>query len=98
MFLARADGEPAGGFREGAGGTSWNAIDREEAMLTDSEIKKNVENELAWDADIAANDLGVSVREKIVTLSGFVRSYAQKVAAERAARRVTGVAGVADEI
>lgn len=67
-------------------------------MLTDSDIKKNVESELAWDADIAASDVGVSVREKIVTLSGGVRSYAQKVAAERAAQRVAGVAGVADEI
>lgn len=67
-------------------------------MLTDSDIKQNVESELAWDADISANDLSVSVREKIVTLRGFVRSYAQKVAAERAAQRVAGVAGVADEI
>lgn len=67
-------------------------------MLTDHEIKKNVESEIGWDADIASHDIGVSVREKIVTLTGFVRSYGQKVAAERAARRVVGVAGVADEI
>lgn len=67
-------------------------------MLTDSEIKKNVESELAWDAAIATNDLGVSVRDKVVTLSGFVRNYQQKKAAERAAQRVVGVAGVADEI
>lgn len=50
-------------------------------MLTDSEIKRDVEHELAWDADIAATGLGMSVREKIVTLSGFLRSYSQKVAA-----------------
>lgn len=67
-------------------------------MLIDSEIKKNVESELSWDADIAANDVAVSVRDKIVTLTGFVRSYAQKIAAEHAAQRVAGVAGVADEI
>ncbi|MYM76314.1 BON domain-containing protein, partial [Duganella sp. FT134W] len=57
-----------------------------------------MESELEWDADISANDIGVAVREKIVTLSGFVRSYAQKVAAERAAQRVAGVVGVADEL
>ncbi|MYN43396.1 BON domain-containing protein [Duganella sp. FT109W] len=67
-------------------------------MHTDSDIRKHVESELEWDADISANDIGVAVREKIVTLSGFVRSYAQKVAAERAAQRVAGVAGVADEL
>ncbi|GJJ04436.1 ornithine aminotransferase [Duganella rhizosphaerae] len=67
-------------------------------MLTDSEIKRNVEHELAWEADLSATGLGVSVREKIVTLSGFVRSYSQKVAAERAAQRVVGVAGVANDV
>ncbi|GJI90937.1 BON domain-containing protein [Duganella hordei] len=67
-------------------------------MMTDSDIKKNVEHELAWDADLAAADVGVSVREKIVTLSGFVRSYSQKIVAERAAQRVVGVAGVANDI
>ncbi|MYM73922.1 BON domain-containing protein [Rugamonas sp. FT107W] len=67
-------------------------------MLSDSEIKKNVESELAWDAAIASNDLAVSVRDRVVTLTGFVRGYQQKKAAERAAQRVVGVAGVADEI
>nr|WP_315216651.1 BON domain-containing protein [uncultured Duganella sp.] len=67
-------------------------------MITDNEIKRNVEQELDWDASLAAADLGVSVKEKIATLSGFVRNYSQKVAAERAARRVIGVAGVANDI
>lgn len=67
-------------------------------MLTDSDVKKYVEHELRWEADIAAADIGVSVREKIVTLSGFVHSYSQKVVAERAAQRVIGVAGVANDL
>lgn len=52
-------------------------------------------------ADVAlaqSADIGVSVRGKVVTLRGFVRSDHQKVAAERAARSVIGVAGVANDI
>jgi osmotically-inducible protein OsmY len=67
-------------------------------MLTDSDIKKYVEQQLIWEADAAAKDIAVSVRERIVTLSGFVHSYDQKVLAERAAQRVVGVAGVANEV
>lgn len=90
--------DAAPGLAPAAPVASSDSVDKENAMLTDSGIKKDVESELAWDADIAAQDIGVAVRDKIVTLSGFVRSYAQKVAAERAAQRVAGVAGVADEI
>jgi osmotically-inducible protein OsmY len=67
-------------------------------MWTDDEIKKHVEQELAWESGTTSNDVGVSVRERVVTLSGFVRRYDQKVGAERAAQRVDGVAGVANEI
>ncbi|MTW10039.1 BON domain-containing protein [Pseudoduganella eburnea] len=67
-------------------------------MLTDSDIKKHVEQQLIWETDSAAKDLAVSVREKIVTLSGFVHSYDQKVRVENAAERVVGVAGVANDV
>jgi osmotically-inducible protein OsmY len=67
-------------------------------MLSDENIKQNVERELAWDAGVTATAIGVSVREKIVTLTGFVRRYDQKIHAECAAQRVTGVVGVANEI
>lgn len=67
-------------------------------MLTDSDIKKYVEQQLIWEADSAANDVAVSVRDRVVTLSGFVHSYDQKVLVERAAQRVIGVAGVANDV
>ena len=47
-------------------------------MRTDSDIKRDVESELKWDPDIDASDIGVAVKNGVVTLSGFVRSYSQK--------------------
>ena len=67
-------------------------------MRADSEIKRDVEQELRWDADIDATDIGVAVKDAVVTLSGFVRSYTQKWRAERDAKRVAGVVGVANDI
>ncbi|MES2150449.1 MAG: BON domain-containing protein [Pseudomonadota bacterium] len=67
-------------------------------MSSDSEVKENVERELMWDADVGAAGVGVTVREQVVTLRGFVRSYSQKVQAGQAARRVVGVSAVANEI
>lgn len=67
-------------------------------MRTDSEIKKDVEDELRWDPDIDATDIGVSVKNGVVTLTGFVRSYVQRVQAETDAKRVAGVTAVANDI
>jgi len=67
-------------------------------MRTDSEIKKDVEDELRWDPDIDATDIGVAVHNGVVTLAGFVRSYMQKTQAERDSKRVAGVLGVANDI
>ncbi len=67
-------------------------------MTSDSEIKKNVEHELEWDADIHAAEIGVIVNDSVVTLTGFVRSYSQKLQAERAAKRIGGVRAVANDI
>ena len=67
-------------------------------MRLDSDIKRDVEDELRWDPDIDATDIGVAVSSGVVTLSGFVRSYAQKTQAERDAKRVAGVVGVANDI
>jgi osmotically-inducible protein OsmY len=67
-------------------------------MKTDDQIKKDVEQELRWDADVDATDVGVSVRNGVVTLTGFVRSYAQKWQIERDAKRVSGVLAVANDI
>jgi osmotically-inducible protein OsmY len=67
-------------------------------MKSDSELKKDVEDELRWDPDIDATDIAVSVKSGVVTLAGFVRSYSEKYEAERAAKRVAGVVGVANDI
>jgi len=67
-------------------------------MRLDSDIKRDVEDELRWDSDIDATDIGVSVQSGVVTLIGFVRSYAQKTQAERDAKRVAGVVGVANDL
>jgi osmotically-inducible protein OsmY len=67
-------------------------------MRLDADIKRDVEDEIRWDPDIDATDIGVAVHNSVVTLSGFVRSYAQKTQAERDAKRVAGVAGVANDL
>ena len=67
-------------------------------MRLDSDIKRDVEDELRWDPDIDATDIGVAVHNGVVTLTGFVRSYAQKTEAESAAKRIAGVVGLANDI
>jgi osmotically-inducible protein OsmY len=67
-------------------------------MRSDSEIKRDVEDELRWDPDLDAADIAVAVKDGVVTLSGFVKSYNDKWEAERAAKRVAGVLGVANDL
>ena len=67
-------------------------------MKADSDIKRDVEAELRWDPDINSTDIGVAVKDAVVTLTGFVRSYTEKWQAERDAKRVLGVVGVANDI
>ena len=67
-------------------------------MRSDSEIERDVKEELQWDPDLDATDIAVSVKKGVVTLTGFVRSYTDKYEAEAAAKRVAGVAGVANDI
>jgi osmotically-inducible protein OsmY len=67
-------------------------------MKSDSDIKRDVEAELKWDSDIDATDIGVSVKDGVVSLTGFVHSYMQKLQAERDAKSVAGVVAVANDI
>ena len=67
-------------------------------MRTDSEIKSDVEAELKWDPDIDSTDIGVAVKNGVVTLTGFVRSYSSKYQAEADVKRVSGVVGVANDL
>ena len=68
------------------------------ARVSDEEIHGSVFNELKWDARVLPNEIGVSAKDGIVTLSGSVDSYTKKWAAEEAAMRVRGAKGVANEI
>jgi osmotically-inducible protein OsmY len=67
-------------------------------MRSDEELKRDVEAELRWDHDIDPSDIGVAVKDGVVTLTGFVRSYMQKYDAERDAKRVAGVRAVANDL
>ena len=67
-------------------------------MRSDDEIKRDVEEELRWDPDVDPTDIAVAVKNGVVTLSGFVRSYNDKWEAERDAKRVAGVLGVANDL
>jgi osmotically-inducible protein OsmY len=54
--------------------------------------------QLDWDPEVDASAIGVSAGDSVVTLTGFVNSYAEKLAAERVAKQVRGVRGVANDI
>nr|WP_315598885.1 BON domain-containing protein [uncultured Cupriavidus sp.] len=63
-------------------------------MKTDSELKSQISEELEWDPRLVAPGIGVEVNQGVVTLSGHVRTYTEKIAAEKAAGRVGGVKGL----
>jgi len=64
-------------------------------MKSDIQLKADVTAELAWDPAINATDIGVMVKDGVVTLAGHLDTFAEKHAAERAVRRVSGVRGIA---
>jgi osmotically-inducible protein OsmY len=64
----------------------------------DLRIRDAVSKELAWDSEVDATAIGVAARDGAVTLTGFIDSYAGKLAAERAAKRVRGVRAVANDV
>ena len=61
-------------------------------------LQQRIMDELAFDPTVDAAHIGVAARDGIVTLTGHAKSYAEKFAAERAARRVRGVKAVAQEM
>jgi len=67
-------------------------------MKTDAELQRHVMTELKWEPTIHEAEIGVAVKDGVVTLSGTVDSYGKKWAADRAARRVWGVKEVIEEI
>jgi osmotically-inducible protein OsmY len=65
---------------------------------TDAQIQSDVLAELRWDPRMQPNEIGVTVKDGVVTLTGTVDSYTKKSAAEQAAHRVRGVKAVANDI
>jgi len=67
-------------------------------MRTDSDVKRDVEDELKYDPAVDSTDIGISVKNGVVSVTGFVASYSQKLQAEADAKRVVGVMAVANDI
>ena len=65
---------------------------------TDSEIKNDVLSELKYEPSIKVTDIGVLVKDGIVTLTGYTTSFNEKLAAVHAVKRVAGVLAIADDI
>lgn len=68
------------------------------AARTDVDIQNEVLAELKWEPRVQSNEIGVAVKEGVVTLTGYVDSYSKRWAAEEAAHRVRGVKAVANDI
>ena len=65
---------------------------------SDTDLHKDIIEELAFDPSIDERDIAVAVSGGVVTLTGLAKTYAQKLAAERAVKRVRGVRGLAEEL
>jgi len=67
-------------------------------MKTDSQLQRDVGEELKWEPQVTASQIGVEVKDGVVTLSGEVSSFSEKWNAERAAQRVSGVNALAVDL
>lgn len=65
---------------------------------TDTQLHASVQRQLQWDPEIDASDIAVIASDGVITITGFVHSYAAKLAAERSVKRVRGVRAVANDI
>ena len=66
--------------------------------MTDTQLRQDVLDELEFEPSINAANVGAAVKDGVVTLTGHVSSYSQKITAEVAARRVRGVRAIAQEM
>src|ERR1700757_998101 len=67
-------------------------------MKSDLEMRHDVERELEFDPSVDARNIGVMVKNGVVTLTGYVSNYGEKWRAERIAKRVAGVSALANDI
>lgn len=68
------------------------------ANIADTDLRDRVERQLDWEPRITSTDLGVATEDGVVTLTGFVNDYGEKLAAERVTLKTYGVRAVANEI
>jgi hypothetical protein len=71
---------------------------RARSNIADTDLRDRVERQLDWEPQITSTEIGVAAEKGVVTLTGFVGTYAEKVAAERATLRTYGVSAVANDI
>ena len=64
----------------------------------DKHLREAVVRQIAWEPEITSRDISVAAREGVVTLTGFVHSYGEKISAEKAAKSVYGARAVANDI
>lgn len=67
-------------------------------MKNDLDLRRDITDELEWEPSIDAAEIGVTVHDGIVTLTGAAKSYTEKLTAEHAVRRVRGVKAIANDI
>ena len=65
---------------------------------TDIRVRDLVLRQLEWDPEVDAAGIGITAKDGVVTLTGYIDTYSGKLAAERAAKRVRGVRGVANNL
>ena len=65
---------------------------------SDTQIRTMVATQIDWEPEITSRDVSIAVHDGVVTLTGFVHNYYEKLAAERAAKSVYGVKGVANDV
>ncbi|HET9787882.1 MAG TPA: BON domain-containing protein, partial [Pyrinomonadaceae bacterium] len=73
-------------------------LHRAHSNIADTDLRDRVERQLDWEPEITSTDIGVATDNGVVTLTGFVDSYAEKLAAERVTLKTYGVSAVANEI
>jgi osmotically-inducible protein OsmY len=84
--------------RHAAGCGHWFTPAEGSGMRTASELQRDVLDEMNWQPGLPAGGIGVSAHGGVVTLTGHVQSFAQKTEAEKVAKRVYGVRGVANDL
>lgn len=67
-------------------------------MKTDIQIQKDVMEELEWEPYLNSSEIGVAVKNGVVTLSGTLNSFSKKIALEKAVKRVKGVRAIAEDV